>query len=372
MRQNILYAIILLCTLLLGSCTESGTVQSVDNIMEYANYINTIPAEHGYEVQISNPWRANRLLSSYTLSDSLPTCYTYGSVNNTIHVPLNRVVLMTNSLAHLMAEIGLVNKIAGVCEPEYVWDSTVNASILQGNIANCGNSMYPLIEKIIELNPDAILVSPFEESGYGQLERLGIPLIECADYMESSPLGRAEWMRFYGRLFGKGECADSLFCSVQAKYHELCDTALVLAGISRPKVMLDTKSGSAWYTAGGGSTIGEMIHDAGGQYAFAHIEKSGSVPLSFETVFDKAADSNIWLLKNSNSRHLTYSLLEESFKAYARFKPFVERNIWVCNVYEVPYFENTAFHPELLLEEMISIFHPGYYCEHQFYTPLLP
>ena len=75
--------------------------------------------------------------------------------------------------------------------------------------------MYPTIEKIMELKPDAIMVSPFEQTGYGQLEKLGIPLLECADYMETSPLARAEWMRFYGRLFGAGTKADSLFNRVQ-------------------------------------------------------------------------------------------------------------------------------------------------------------
>ena len=77
----------------------------------------------------------------------------------------------------------------------------------------------------MELKPDAIMVSPFEETGYGQLEKLGIPLLECADYMETSPLARAEWMRFYGRLFGVGSNADTLFQQVKANYMQLCETA---------------------------------------------------------------------------------------------------------------------------------------------------
>ena len=134
--------------------------------------------------------------------------------------------------------------------------------------------------------------------------------------------------------------------------------------------MLDTRSGSAWYVAGGTSTIGRMIADAGADYVFKDHEGSGSVPLSFETVFEKARDADVWLLKHSGSTTLTYSLLESDFKSYASFKPFKERNIWVCDVNQVPYFELSSFHPEMLLGEFISIFHPEMNSGRYFYHPL--
>ena len=212
------------------------------------------------------------------------------------------------------------------------------------------------------------MVSPFEGTGYGQLEKLGIPLLECADYMENSPLARAEWIRFYGRLFGADATADSLFGKVEHDYNALKDIASKT--VSRPKVMLDTRSGSAWYVAGGGSTIGRMIADAGAEYLFADNDGSGSVPLSFETVYERAQDADVWLLKNSSEVPLTYSLLESDFKSYASFKPFKERNIWVCDVNQVPYFELSSFHPEMLLGDFISIFHPEIKNGRHFYRPL--
>ncbi len=175
-------------------------------------------------------------------------------------------------------------------------------------------------------------------------------------------------MRFYGRLFGVGESADSLFKEVEKSYYDLKVTASKTS--ERPKVMLDTRNGSAWYMAGGASTIGQMIADAGGEYAFNENKGSGAVPLSFETVFEKAVDSDIWLLKNSKTDKLTYKLLESDYKPYASFKPFRDRKIWICDVYRVPYFELTAFHPELLLAEFISIFHPEFSYNRQFYHPL--
>ncbi|MBR4842843.1 MAG: ABC transporter substrate-binding protein [Bacteroidaceae bacterium] len=353
---------------LLMACSQGAHFNAMGGIMEYSDHIVVEDTPQGFNAQIANPWKKNTLLHSYTFSTGESTAYSYTKGSNTIHIPLQRIVVMTNSLAHLMVELGAEECIAGVCEPEYISDSLVRARLANGTIADCGNSMYPTIEKIMELHPDAIMVSPFEETGYGQLEKLGIPLLECADYMETSPLARAEWMRFYGRLFGAGECADSLFKEVEKRYFALKKTASKTH--LRPKVMLDTRKGSAWYVAGGQSTIGQMIADANALYAFAEDKSSGSVPLSFETVFEKASDSDFWLLKNSSSNRMTYKMLEQDYKPYSSFRPFRERNIWICDVYQVPYFELTAFHPEMLLGEFISIFHPEISSVRYFYHPL--
>ena len=359
---------ITLSVALLTACNSGNQFQAEGGIMDYASHIVLEDTPEGFTAQIANPWKKNTLLHSYTFSTVENTDYNYIRNTNTVHVPLKRIVVMTNSLAHLMVELGAADCIAGVCEPEYIADSVVRARLANGTIVDCGNSMYPTIEKIMELKPDAIMVSPFEETGYGQLEKLGIPLLECADYMETSPMARAEWMRFYGRLFGIGANADSLFTQVQHNYQSLCDLAAKTP--LRPKVMLDTKSGSAWYVAGGNSTIGQMISDAGGTYIFAENKNSGSVPLSFETVFEKAQDADVWMLKNSSSNRLTYKLLESDFKQYSSFKPFKKRNIWVCDVYQVPYFELTAFHPDILLADFMAIFHPELSHKRNFYHPL--
>ena len=368
MQINKHISLIILSAALLAACNNGHHFQAEGGIMEYASHIVVDETPDGFTAQIANPWKKKTLLHSYTFSTVESTDYNYTRNTNTVHIPLKRVVVMTNSLAHLMVELGAEDCIAGVCEPEYISDSLVCARLADGTIADCGNSMYPTVEKIMELKPDAIMVSPFEDSGYGQLEKLGIPLLECADYMETSPLARAEWIRFYGRLYGVSAEADSLFAKVSDDYLSLKEMASKT--ISRPRVMLDTRNGSAWYAAGGASTIGRMIADAGAEYIFADNDNSGSVPVSFEAVFERAQDADVWLLKNSAKGKFTYKLLESDYKPYASFKPFRERNIWVCDVNKVPYFEMTSFHPELLLGDFISIFHPEIRSGWYFYHPL--
>ena len=142
----------------------------------------------------------------------------------------------------------------------------------KGTIADCGNSLAPDVEKIIDLHPDAILLSPFENSGsYGKIGKLGIPLIECADYMEASPLGRAEWMMFYGLLTGSCGRADSLFRAVETTYLRV--KALAAQAKVRPAVICDLKYGSVWYISGGESTTGKMLADAGSRLCFCRPEE---------------------------------------------------------------------------------------------------
>ena len=336
-----------LCLALAGCGSDTHSVHE-RGIIEYATLLGI---SDSCNVQIANPWKSDALLQEFTIDRAF-----------------EKVIVSTNSLAALFSELDIAEKIAGVSEPEYISDSTIQAMVRDGRIADCGSGMYPNVERIMDLAPDAIFISPFEGGNYSQLEKLGIPLIQCADYMETSPLGRAEWIRLYGRLMGVEAKADSLFLSIRDRYMELCSLAATTQ--KRPKVMLDTRSGSAWYTAGGGSTIGITLSDAGASYAFRDRKESGSIPLPFETVLEQAHDSDIWLLKNSTDHTMTYALLESDFGGYARFRPFIEKKIWVCDVYRTPYFEETAFHPERLLSDFIAIMHPSTGLKARYYHPL--
>jgi iron complex transport system substrate-binding protein len=122
--------------------------------------------------------------------------------------------------------------------------------------------------------------------------------------------------------------------------------------------MCELKSSSAWYVPCGQSTMGQMYADAGADYLFSWCEGSGSVPLSYEVVLDKAADADVWLLKYNSDVDRTLESLLADFAGYSHFKPFRQRNIYACNTHHRHLFEETAFHPERLLKELVAIFHP--------------
>ena len=174
--------------------------------------------------------------------------------------------------------------------------------------------------------------------------------------METSALGRAEWMRFYGLLFGVASEADSLFAEVDSCYGRLKKRA-ALSSVSL-SIVSELKSGSAWYVPGGRSTIGRLFNDACGRYVFSEDKHSGSIPLAFESVFDKAGDADVWTIKYNRDRDMTYADLKADYMGYTGFKAFKTRNIYGCNTAKVPFYEETPFRPDYLLADLIQILHP--------------
>lgn len=362
MKKALFFYSILIVALSLYSCgggsrATTALIQGDTLSLRYAENL-TLVTHDGYTVAtLRNPWDTLQTLRTYLLipkENPLPAHLPEGTV---VRTPLSKSVIYSAVHCGLLDKLGAFASIGGVCDLKYVKLPSIHQACSQGTIADCGDAMNPDMEKIIDLHPDAVLLSPFENSGgYGRVEKLNIPIIECADYMETSALGRAEWMRFYGLLFGVAPQADSLFAEVDSCYQGLKTRALLSS--TSLSILSELKSGSAWYVPGGRSTIGQMFADACGRYAFAADTHSGSVPLSFETVFDKAGDADAWIIKYNTDRDMTYADLQADYAGYTGFKAFKERNVYGCNTAKVPFYEETPFRPDYLLEDLIQILHP--------------
>ena len=332
-----------------------GSGDKVD--FKYASLISIAEYDGFTVATIGNPWEDGKALHTYVLvprDKQLPVHLPKGTV---IRTPLQKAVVFTTVHCSLLMDIDCRDKIAGVADLKYIKIPWIQKQVRKGKIKDCGDGMSPLIEKIIDIHPDAILLSPFENSGgYGKLEDLDIPLVECAEYMEVSPLARAEWMRFYGLLFGKQKKADKLFAEVDKNYNDLKQKAED-AGEGR-SVMIDKQVGSVWYVPGGRSTIGQMIKDAGGRYPWDEDEHSGSLPLSFETVLEEAFDTEVWMFRYDNNQALTLEQLGAEKDGYKQFRAFQNKELYGCNVRTSRFYEESPFHPDRLLSDFIHILHP--------------
>lgn len=363
MKKILLSAYIVTWVLLLSACGGGSKTSSLqaegDTIrMKYSSLLQIVKHADYTVVTIRNPWDTLKVLHTYLLADRekpLPEHLPEGTV---VRTPLQKSVIYSSVHCSLWSELDELKGIGGVCGLEYIKLPQIQEGCRNGSIVNVGNSMNPDIECIIDLRPDAILLSPFENSGgYGRVGKLNIPIIECADYMETSALGRAEWMRLYGLLLGKEAQADSLFAGIEKEYLTLTQQ-VKSQNLKRPTVISEMKNSSAWYIPGGNSTMGRLYQDAGADYVFASLSNSGSVPLAFETVFDRGGNADIWLIKYNQPQDKTYSELERDYAPYARFKAFQDRKVYGCNTNHVPFYEESPFHPELLLKDLIKIFHP--------------
>ena len=463
MNRNIYIFGALLALLVLTACqggkTTAGEAEEGDTLkMKYAKLLTIVKygekgtassdkdaedAEYQYaEVNVANPWKAGTLLHRYILIPkgeegdktvtrlALQRTSGMGCTTDTVRTPVERSAVFIAPHCQLMYELGCQQAIRGVCDLNYInipdvrkraasagKASSGNASSgnassgnassgnasAQNSIVDCGSSMAPDIERIIALKPEAILVSPFENSGgYGKLDKLHIPIIEAADYMESSPLGRAEWMKFYGMLFGKDKnisttvagkalttvagkalttvagkaseatlpasCelkADSLFAKIEKEYLKLkAEAGKLPKGLS---ILTERKTGNVWYVPGGQSTIGILLKDANARYIFSDDKHSGSLPMSPEQILAKGSQVDVWAFKYFGGAPLSQVQLLQEYDGYKALAAFNRGNIYQVDTSTVPYFELTSFHPELLLREFIILAHGSRFGKLKFY-----
>lgn len=325
--------------------------------LQYAQLL-TIVDYDGYSITtIGDPWNKGRTLHEYVLLSKGAEVPSGMEKATIVRTPVSNALIYTAVHSALAIELGASKQIGGVCDFQYIHSPYIIDGVKQGSIKDCGDAMSPDLERIIDLEPDVVLLSPFENSGgYGRVEELGVPLVECADYMETSPLGRAEWMRFYGRLFGVGEEADRLFEQVNDDYLQM--KAKAADAIEKPSIVADMKIGSVWYVPGGQSTQGKLWADANADYPYADDSHSGSVALSFEAVFDKAGESDIWVIRYNQPMPLTYRQLAADYHGNAEMKAYKQRNVYGCNTAYTAFYEETPFHPDRLLGDFIQICHP--------------
>ena len=377
MKNIFCYFIFLFFTsVLAGGCHShskaDGQLASGDTLhFEYARNIEAIRYPDHCVVKIRNPWDTLTTLHTYILGERGTMPNKISIAGTKVCIPVKRSIVYSSVHNSLFLSLGAVDQIAGVCDLKYITLPEIQSKCQQNIIKDCGNSMNPDLETIIDAAPDAIFLSPFENSGgYGKIEKLNIPIIECADYMESSPLGRAEWMKFYGLLTGKEKEADSLFRAIEQEY--LFYSSKAKAMDSRPSVLCELKNGSAWYVPTRKSTTGRLIADAGGKYLFDYLEGYGAVALPAETVIDKAHQADIWMVKYGSAAAKTYSQLASEYVPYSSFKAFKTRRIYGCNTFQRPFYEESPFHPHLLLKDMIKILHPDLLQDYlpRYFTPL--
>lgn len=366
------------------------------------------------EAIIANPWKAGTMLHRYILIPKgkegdktvamLAKRRSTGArcTTDTVRTPVERSAVFIAPHCQLMYELGCQQAIRGVCDLDYINIPDVKkraasaGNVSSGNVSaqnasagnsivDCGSSIAPDIERIIALKPEAILLSPFENSGgYGKLDKLHVPIIEAADYMESSPLGRAEWMKFYGMLFGNeegrgkreegksngisGSCepkADSLFAKIEKEYLKLkAEAAGYPKGLS---ILTERKTGNVWYVPGGQSTIGILLKDANARYIFEDDQHSGSLAMSPEQILAKGKQVDIWAFKYFGGAPLSQTQLLQEYDGYKALAAFNRGNIYQVDTFTVPYFELTSFHPELLLREFIILAHGSRFGKLRFY-----
>jgi len=340
------------------SCFRSGNstgqvLGGQDSVITTARLLSMQREARYTVVTVGDPWKGG-VLHRYVLvprDSTLPDDLPDGTL---VRTPVSRALVYSSVHTSLLSELGAIDAVRGVVDSQYFNDSTISAGLQSGTIADCGNSMNPTVEKVIDMQPDAILLSPYQDASYGQIAKLDIPIIECADYLEYDPLGRAEWVKFYGELVGKRAEADSLYAAVVAAYNDMKQKA---AGAdTHPTVVTEMVISGVWNVPGGQSYMARILNDAGGKYMFADDGNTGSLALDFNQVLAVAQNADYWFIKWTNINSLKD--LQGANELNREMAAFQNGRVYVCDTDKTRFFDRIPFHPEVLLREFAAIMHP--------------
>lgn len=281
-----------------------------------------------------------------------------------IEVPLKRAVVYSTVHSAAIDELGHADAVVAIADGSYLDETDpIKPRVDAGDVIDLGPSNGIDIERLVTVGADAVLLSPGDDSR--AVKRVTSNIIYMADYMEATPLARAQWIKLLGVLFGASERADSIYDAVSHRYNALRTMAASYA--TRPKVLTDKPIRGVWYVPGGASYMAQFITDAGGSTPWPGDMSMASRPLDTGAVIASAADAPFWLIKDYGD--MTQQSLADEIPHAEAFAAWPS-GVWVCNSATAPIFRDIAFHPERVLEDFIAIIHPESKLKTQYYTPL--
>lgn len=345
-------SLVMLAALALASCKKGDSRSHGVNLMEESELLAIYDRDGYDEVYIVSP--KGDEVAHYVLveeEDSIPAGLEDDVV--VLRVPLTGLVIDSEIYASALEELGKTGSIKGMFDASYVTSAAIQQRLKNGEIQDVGQPASPNTEKILKLQPDALVISYFDGMQTQAVDKLGIPVIKMFDLQETSPLGRAEWIRLIGKLVGASEKADSVYYDVKEKYNALLRENL--AGEFRPKVLTDTMYEGIWYVPGGNSYQARLIKDGGGNYFKSADGSSGSLNLTAEQVLMEGGDADIWLVRHYGDGNQLKAILEAD-PVYGEVKAYKDGNVYFSDTSKSGLFREFPFHPDRLLQDYRIIF----------------
>lgn len=266
--------------------------------------------------------------------------------------PYKRIVCTSATHMGFISELGMTNKVVGVCRPNRVYNLSEED---RERITDIGDDMQPSMEKILLLNPDLVILYTYAQGDPipAQVEALGIPILYCNEWTETTPLARAEWIRLFGAVFGCLNHADSIFASVKDAYAQLKVDSLKFKGKS---IMSGMSWRGTWYVPAGGTFMGHLFRDAGAQYKYEDNPSTSSIPLTMEQAIQDFAQADIWVGCEANS----LKELEAIDKKHTWFKAFQTGQVYNFRRRTLPsgandFWESATVHPERILSDLNKV-----------------
>ena len=360
-----LYSILFFVAFIITGCKNETTPVSVKSV-EITNAVThakglQIYRYDGYTVvKVTNPWPDAKNAYTYVMQkkggiipDSLKN-YT------TVQVPLKTVVVTSTTHIPSLEALGVENTLIGFPGTNFISSKNTRVRIDSGKVKEAGANESLNTEVMIDLAPDAVVgfsISSNNKS-LNSIEKSGMKVLYNGDWTEQSPLGKAEWIKFFGALYDQEDKADKLFADIEKAYSEA--VTLAQKAITRPTVLGGAMFQDHWYLPQGKSWAALFLKDAKADYLWADTDGTGSLSLAFETVLDKAENADVWM---GPGQFTSLKEMTDTNPHYAQFKAFKTKNVYSYSSKKgatggILYFELAPNRPDLVLKDLISIFHP--------------
>ena len=340
--------------------SEVAKITIAKNTIEYASGL-AIYEYNGYSViKVINPWPDANKNFTYILQEKNSIVPDSLQKYTTIQVPLQSIVATSTTNIPFLEMLGVEKSLTGFPHTDYISSEKTRQLIDNGSVKNVGQNEKLNMEQLIELAPDLIVTFGVDNNNpmIDNLQKSGLKVLIQADWMEQTPLGKAEWIKLYGALFGKGKEAKILFDNIVKNYNE----ALKLVVNKKPEsnVLYGSMYQNQWFVAKGNSWVAQFMKDAKSNYLWSNVEGTGSLGLSFENILDKAKNADFWIASGSFK---TLSELGESNPHYSQFDAFANKNVYTFESKlgakgGTIYYELAPSRPDLVLKDYIKIFHP--------------
>lgn len=293
-----------------------------------------------------------------------------------VEVPINRFVSMSTTYLPHLDQIGAIDTLVGVDSAGFISNETARAKFDAGELAEIGFGAEVNTEVVLDLEPDLVMTfasgSP-DFDAHPKLREAGIPVAISADFLDTSPLGNAEWGKFIAVFFNKEAAATAQFDTVVSEYEGLADM-IANNATSSPTVFSESPFDGTWFAPGGASYAAQLFADAGATYVFADDETAGSLFLDFETVFEAAADADYWLNIGFFGSLDDLAAADERFTEFAAYQNgnVYNNDLRTNELGANDYFESGTANPHLVLADLAKIFHPELMEDHEFvyYRPV--
>ena len=355
----------LFCMVLLAGCqvNKSGgtTVSPIEPDSTYVPLhakgfvINYYPDYH--QLVLNDPWGDTTKHETFALLKNEAAREEVKQYNDyVINYPASRWIAFSSTMVDYADKLGMKQTICGVAEPQYIADDYIEEQIELGHIRDIGMAAAPDAEVIIDLEPNFMMVSPFKDNHFTMIMNAGIPVLTNADYLEHTPLGRAEWLVLVGAVLGKGEQAKVMFKEIEQNYQLVKEKAK--KAIHKPSVFTGHIYQGIWYTPAGESYMANFFSDAGCDYIYKDSKGTGSLALDYEIIIDRAMHTDYWVLILNNPAELTYDELKKIDTRYIDFDAYKRHNVVATNASHSLYFEKGLLQPHIVLSDLVFAFHP--------------